>query len=417
MKLKNITDKLELEMNKYEEELMAIEVKKFISSLNGALRKKKIRADVFVGGSYAKKTMIKSENYDIDIFIRFHKDGNLSDALENALKLTKTPCIRVHGSRDYFQIKINTKITFEVIPILKIKKPKEAKNVTDLSYFHVNYVKRKTNSRISNEIRIAKQFFKAQGVYGAESYIGGISGYGSECLIIYYKTFENMAKAIVKAKDKIIIDPEKNYKGKEALIEMNGSKIESSIVLVDPTFKERNVLAALRNETFLKLKKSLEILLKKPKKEMFDIKDRSFIDEEMKKQAKKDEFVKIILSTDKQEGDIAGTKMKKFSDFLTNEVSAYFDVVKREYMYNGTKNGELYLIVKPKKEIIQNGPPLEMIESAKKFRKEHKKTFMKAGRLYARIDNYKNFMGFFNSWKLKNQKKISEMDINGLKIE
>ena len=33
-----------------------------------------IDAEVFVGGSYAKNTMIKKDSYDIDIFLRFSKD-------------------------------------------------------------------------------------------------------------------------------------------------------------------------------------------------------------------------------------------------------------------------------------------------------------------------------------------------------
>ena len=37
----------------------------------------KVGAEIFVGGSFAKKTIIKKDKYDVDIFIRFdkrHKD-------------------------------------------------------------------------------------------------------------------------------------------------------------------------------------------------------------------------------------------------------------------------------------------------------------------------------------------------------
>jgi len=390
-------------------------VRSFVSLLEEGLKKRKVKADVFIGGSFAKKTMIKGESYDIDFFVRFIEDGEISDLLESVLKEIKSKYLRVHGSRDYFQIKPDDKVTFEVIPILKIKTPKEAKNVTDLSYFHVNYVKKNISEQIAREIRIAKQFLKAQGIYGAESYIGGISGYGVECLIIYYKTFEKMAKAIVKASGKILIDPEKKHKGKDILLELNESKLESPIVLVDPTFKERNVLAALRKETFDKLKTSLESLLRKPRDEMFEIKDLDVKKLETKTNKVKGELVKIRLFTDRQEGDIAGTKMKKFSDFIANEMIPYFEVISKNYVYKQDKEAELYLVVKPKAEIIKKGPPLEMIEHAKAFRKEHKNTIMKAGILYAKIKGYKNAKEFLKFWTNKNKDKIKEMDI--VKIE
>ncbi|HDI03045.1 MAG TPA: hypothetical protein ENF67_00695, partial [Candidatus Pacearchaeota archaeon] len=52
---------------------------------------KKINAKFFVGGSFAKHTLIKksSYEYDIDIFIRFplrYKEKNISKILENIIK-------------------------------------------------------------------------------------------------------------------------------------------------------------------------------------------------------------------------------------------------------------------------------------------------------------------------------------------
>lgn len=416
MNLKEVTKELDLKIDETERQLMSEQVRDFLDKVNSVLKKKKIKADVFVGGSFAKDTMVKSSNYDIDFFVRFDKEEDISDILEKVIKEIKVKYLRVHGSRDYFQVPADEKVTFEVIPVLKIKNPKDAKNVTDLSYFHVNYVKKRITQQIANEIRIAKQFLKAQGIYGAESYIGGISGYGVEGLIIHYKSFEKMIKSIVKSTKKIIIDPEDKYKGKNALIELNESKIESPIVLVDPTFKERNVLAALRSEAFDKLKKSSEELLSKPNEKYFEIKDIKCEIEAMIKGANKinAQFVKIDLKTDRQEGDIAGTKMKKFSDFLVEEIKRYFDVCNNTYSYLQSKEAQLFVVVKPKKEIVKMGPPLDLVEHAKAFRKEHKDTFIKEGRLYARLEAYKDFKDFFNDWKSKNKGRIKEMGLTAM---
>ena len=57
----------------------------------------------------------------------------------------------------------------------------------------------------------------------------------------------------------------KFYKNKQELLNsVNESKLQSPIVLVDPTFKERNALAALSQETFLRFKESCAKFLRNP---------------------------------------------------------------------------------------------------------------------------------------------------------
>ena len=148
--------------------------KEFIDELRDEIIKSKILADVFVGGSFAKGTLLKSDNYDVDIFVRFdRKYESLSDILEKFLKnLSRKSGIkveRVHGSRDYFIVRINNIAGyFEVIPVKKIKKPSEEENVTDLTYFHGPYVKKRIIG-LEDQVRLTKQFLRAQEVYGAET--------------------------------------------------------------------------------------------------------------------------------------------------------------------------------------------------------------------------------------------------------
>ena len=334
---------------------------KMIRLLQQELKKEKIAAEVFVGGSYAKGTFVRGDFYDIDIFIRFDwRYEDLSSILDKVLKKVskknKLKLEKIHGSRDYFRILLGRDVIFEIIPVVKIKKPREARNVTDLSYSHVRYVRTKLRkNNLAREIILAKQFCKAQKSYGAESYIMGFSGYALECLVIYYGSFEKMLKALAKVKvgERLIIDQAKLYKKKdEVLFEMNEGKLGSPIILVDPTWKERNAMAALSRETFEKFQDSARKFLKKPSKEFFIIK--KFDVEALKKKAKrtKGEFLHIKLKTGKQPGDIAGTKLKKFSNYLSKEISRYFNLEDREFNYGGENAADLYLIAKSKKEIM-----------------------------------------------------------------
>jgi len=416
-----ILKQIELSPDKKETEKLNEETKKIVERLKKSISKRKADAEVFVGGSFAKGTIVKSKDYDIDIFFRFDKNyENLAEKLEGLLKEAgkEMGCKlkRLHGSRDYFQISKGN-ITFEIIPVARIKNVKEARNVTDLSYFHVNYVKRKIDPKLANEIRLAKQFCKANGVYGAESYINGFSGYALECLIIYYGGFEKMLKELVKIEDRVIIDSARQYKNKDnILIEMNESKLRAPIILVDPTWRERNVLAALSRETFKKFQERARGFLKRPSEKCFIIKE--FDENEVKEKAKKmkSEVFCVEIKTNKQEGDIAGTKMKKFAKFFESKAREFYEIKGEEFVYKLGKNAWLYLIARPKEEIIRIGPPVDMENAVKSFKRVNKNAFMKNGFIHARIKAPRSFREYFDSFKKDYSKTIKDMDVSDLRL-
>ncbi|MBS3074827.1 nucleotidyltransferase domain-containing protein [Candidatus Pacearchaeota archaeon] len=396
--------------------------REFIYVLKNQLKKKKIKAEVFLGGSLAKNTIIKKtekDKYDIDIFVRFDKKSSLKKTLEKdnlseiLEKLLDKNAVKVHGSRDYYQF-LKKNIRIEVIPVKKIKNPAAAENVTDLSYFHVNYVVNKTkkNRKLSNEIMLAKAFTYAQNSYGAESYIHGFSGYALELLICHYKSFLKFIEAVAKSQERIIIDDSKFYKKKEELLmEMNESKIISPIILIDPTFKERNALAGLSKETFEKFKKSCKDFLANPSSYFFT--KKNIYDE-----LKNNKNLKIIsVKTSKQKGDIAGTKSKKFFDFFVYNIKKEFVVKNGEFEYDDEKNiAYFYLIVDKKNEEVIKGPPINIVEHLTGFKKAHPNVFIKDGISYAKIAHNLSFEEFLKRFLEKDKKIIKEMGVREVKI-
>src|SRR3990167_5619623 len=115
-----------------------------------------------LGGSGAKGTWLKS--FDADIFVLFDygkfkdKSSELSDVLERILRKRFKNIIRLHGSRDYFQIRQGN-FTFEIVPILKIQKAEQAKNITDVSPLHSRWVLK--HKKLAGEMRLAKQIGRA----------------------------------------------------------------------------------------------------------------------------------------------------------------------------------------------------------------------------------------------------------------
>ncbi len=362
------------------EEVLELEkiAKDFIISL------KKVGVKAFVGGSLAKGTLIKREKQDVDIFVVFDSVERIL-GLERILKKMKLPgrLRKVHGSRDYFQIDCKD-IVLEVIPVVKNKDPELAENVTDVSLRHVKYVvgEIKKNPKLADEIKLAKAFCWANRVYGAEGYVCGFSGYALEVFVIYFGSFVKFLKKICAGRRsqvagrKVVIDPLKYFGNeREVLSEINASKLNGPIVLVDPTYKYRNVCAGLRDEAFGKFNEVAGKFLKSPSLDFFKLKPISISG--MKKMSGR--FVEVDLSTDRQEGDIAGTKMRKLFDFFVRELERNGQkVLRKEFYYVGLgKSAKGYLVVLENSSVEVRGPNVGLQDSVVAFRKVHKDAYKK----------------------------------------
>ena len=349
------------------------------------LSKLKVKdAKAILGGSGAKGTWL-SGNHDVDIFVLFDyskfksKSAELSDILEPKLKKAFGKVKRLHGSRDYFQISFE-RIIFEVVPILKISRSEQAVNITDISPLHAKWVNKKVLRK--EEVLLAKQFFRANRLYGAESHITGFSGYVLEILIAKYGTFEKLLKAAINWKMKEVIDTEKYYRGKNVLFELNKSKTTSPLIVIDPVDKSRNAAAALSNEKFSLLKKLAKQYLKKPNSSFFEKREVDHKDLLKATDMKKQNLVFLSIKPLAGKNDVVGTKLLKAFEFMKGKLEV-FGIVKADwdfdYMYFISKKKEL-----PKTE-LRMGPPTKMKEHVKAFKKEHKKTSIKNNRVVAEV--------------------------------
>ena len=397
------------------------ELKVFLENIKKKTKELKIDAEIFVGGSYAKGTLIRKDHYDIDVFLRFSEKYEQKELPELATKiLGKVKNMEIlHGSRDYFRVKIKDNLFFEIVPVKKVKKPEEAENVTDLSASHVGYIKKNVNKKILDEIKIAKAFCHACHCYGAESYIQGFSGYALELLVYYYKGFMKFIKAMKKVslKEKLVIDISKQYKNKQVvMMDLNSSKLNSPVILIDPTFKQRNALAALSYGTFGKFQREVKSFLKNPSIKAFEQKKTDL--EKVKKESKTrgHDFILIEADTDKQVGDIAGSKLLKFYRHLEEEISRLYGIKNKGFNYNKKQTARFFFVAKSKGETILEGPEINDKPNLVKFRSKHKNVFTNKNKLYAREKISLSLKKFLEDWRNKNTQKIQEMYIAGLRV-
>lgn len=332
-------------------------------------------AKAVLGGSGAKNTWLPGKK-EIDIYVKFNykkykdKSEKLSDLVYPKLKKAFKKVTSLHGSRDYFQV-FKDNFTIEIIPILDIKKADEAKNITDISQLHVDYVKK--YAKLANEIRLAKTFAKAQEVYGAESYIRGFSGYVLELLVIQYGSFKKLINAASKWKEITAIGK------KDDVATLNYSKKVSPLILIDPVQSTRNAAAALSDEMYNKFIAVCKSYSKKPSDEFFTPKKHSF----------KSDHNSILLEVKPKSGkqDVVGAKLLKAFEHIKRKLEENdFKIKDAKWHWNKIALFSYELessVLDEFKEV--RGPPVNLKHHLEEFEKKHGKIYTKNGISYAKV--------------------------------
>ncbi|MEK6968557.1 MAG: CCA tRNA nucleotidyltransferase [Nanoarchaeota archaeon] len=347
-------------------------------------------ARTIIGGSGAKNTFLRGQ-FDIDLFLLFpyakfkHRSAELSDLAEIKLKKVFRNLSRIHGSRDYFRLN-HREIQFEIIPILDIKKAAQAVNITDISPLHSSWVRKNTNTKMQDEIRLTKAFCKGAGIYGAESYIRGFSGYVCEILTIHYGSFLGVLKATQKWIPGDVIDTEKLLKGKPAFSVLNKSKLQSPLVVIDPVQRERNASAALDNEAFYRIKKKAVEFINNPSTEYFF---RVYLTTEQINEKNKGKATIITVQPIEGKEDVSGSALHKAFQYLeTHAEKNGFKLKESDWEWD-KKNHAIFWFVPQKEPLpetyLHEGPSLKYEQHAKKFKKQYKQVIEKRRKLFAII--------------------------------
>ena len=181
-----------------------------------------------VVGSIAKGTYL--EGTDIDIFLVFQKGTDLKEQGLTIARKILPDGKELYAQHPYLRGEIQG-VGIDLVPCFAIDKSTESISAVDRTPFHTDWVISNI-SGLENEVRLTKQFLKAIGAYGANSAIGGFSGYLVEILCIKYGGFLNLIKEMSQWKPPLIID--------------NIAKApDSPIMICDPVDNKRNVAAGV----------------------------------------------------------------------------------------------------------------------------------------------------------------------------
>ncbi len=390
-KILNVLNKVKRAVTPNSDEIK--QVSGFLKTLDMHKSNMLIDAEIMLGGSVGKGTFLKND-FDCDIFVRYGKqypNEKLSDLTEQILKKFTKPH-RIHGSRDYFQIK-DSGIDYEIIPVYRIEKAKDAENITDTSPMHVAWVKKhlKLKSKLADEIRITKKFFKANDLYGAESYIMGFSGHVIDIMVIYYGGFIELLNASIEWKESSVIDIESHYKGKDVVKSLNKSKINSPLIIIDPIQKNRNAAAALSADNFHLLQKTAKVFLTNPTMSSFVQKKES-----VSSLRKKYPDNLVILQGFPTIGnhDVVGCRILKSYKYLKTQLKVNgFEVLNGGWQWQ--KNKLFYMWFNLENLMIDSsyismGPPVKNKLACLRFKNKHFGAYEEKGRLYTKVNRKYN---------------------------
>ena len=201
-------------------------INKIYNNLKNKITKRNLES--LIGGSIAKGTNLKGA--DIDLFIRFDEDTDLkSEGLKVAREIL-TDGKELYAQHPYLRGEIEG-IGIDLVPCYAIKDSSKSISAVDRTPFHTKWVTENIAGK-EDEVRLAKQFLKGAGAYGANAAIGGFSGYLVEILIIRYENFENLVRKISLWKPPIIIEDVKNAP-------------KAAMMIKDPVDERRNVSAGV----------------------------------------------------------------------------------------------------------------------------------------------------------------------------
>lgn len=361
---------------------------KVMASIINSAKNSEIDVVLAQGGSTAKGTHLNGD-FDIDLFVRF-KD--ISKDISNRLELLLADFAidnnliieRIHGSRDYFTFSFEG-LFFEIVPVKFVENISDVENITDMSPLHVEWIKKHLTPSLQDDIRLAKQFCKSALVYGAESFINGVSGHVLDILVVHYGSFDKWIDAVASWSGVTVIDSNKEHV--DVFKSLNQSKLISPLIVIDPVDKSRNAAAAVSQEKYVSLIARCNSFLQKPSKDFFSI--PSFNLSSLKNKKRNGESI-FVLKVTPQIGkkDVVATRILKVFEFLDRHLQLYDFVVRDANWFYGENECYLYYFVKKEEleeTVIRQGPPLNLEEDTLRFKDAHPTAFIQGNNLCAPI--------------------------------
>jgi tRNA nucleotidyltransferase (CCA-adding enzyme) len=336
-----------------------------------------VKATVRLEGSVAKDTWLSGEP-DIDIFMRLPPSIPRFALGEVALKIARKATegakqVERFAEHPYLEAFVEG-VRVNIVPCYETKRG-EWLSATDRTPYHTDYVKKCLRSQMRGEVRLLKKFMKGIGVYGAEIKIGGFSGYLCELLIIHYGSFVNVLRAFAQHKQRMVIDIENHYKGREDELQL---LFNEPLVIVDPVDMGRNVASAVQPQKLYTFVAASRAFFKNPSLKFFyppETKPLAVKKLEETLQNRGSALIFVVFGRVDVVPDVLWGQLYKSQRSLANLLETNDFVILRHTVWSDEENLNAFIfelesrILPPVKRHL--GPPLEKNGDCERFLTKH----------------------------------------------
>lgn len=308
---------------------------------------KKYKGKAMLAGSVTRSTWLP-DKMEFDVFVLFPESMTEKQLEKAGLEVGKKVIDSLKGKHELryaqhpYVSGVIDGVDIDVVPAFEVKSAEEIKSAVDRTPFHVKFVEKNLPARLSDDVRLLKRLLKTGGAYGADSKTEGFSGYVCELLVIHYKGFANLMKAVRKWAPGEVIDMTGAWGKKPDLEKMHKQFFGQALILIDPTDKNRNTAAALSAKNFFKLIKLAGDYASDPSVELFLGKEPDPITEQelndimMKRQT---ELLIVKFLPPKGVDDVVWPQMRKFAERvqgILEETQYEFKVMDKDVFTDGS---------------------------------------------------------------------------------
>lgn len=347
-----------------------------IQRLKQEAKKRGIETEIRLEGSVAKNTWLR-DTPEIDIFIRVPTTMPREEFGNVCLKIAKEATqnskqIERYAEHPYLEAIIGD-VYVNIVPCYSVKQGKWLSS-TDRTPFHTNYIKSMLDEKKAKEVRILKRFMKGVNIYGAETKVGGFSGYLCELLVLKYGSFVKVLRAASNWRERTVIDHEKQYKTKTEV----EKAFEQNLILVDPVDKTRNVAAAVRKDKLDEFVVASRAFLRTPDLKFFYPEEVEALDEiELcnTMSLRGSEFVFITFKGIFKIPDVLWGQLYKSQKAIRKMIVNYGFSVLRDKVWSNESNFNIF-IFELENRFLSNikrhlGPPLRKKKECESFLRKH----------------------------------------------
>jgi tRNA nucleotidyltransferase (CCA-adding enzyme) len=243
-----------------EEGKLAADSERLREAAQARLQELGIAGEATVQGSVAKGTWLRGAA-DIDLFLLLDlsvPEARLEAIAEGVARGVLKDTHKLYAQHPYLAGTFAGR-TVDLVPAYRVDAATAKMSAVDRTPFHTRWVRQNLDHAGRDEVRLLKKWLKGTGTYGAQTAVGGFSGYLAEVLVARFKSFHGVVAWLEKD-----AKPRRIALG-EDLVEDD----VSPLVVVDPVDAARNCAAAVQAETLQQAVRAARAYTQSPSQAFF----------------------------------------------------------------------------------------------------------------------------------------------------